>query len=581
MDVIKTMKRHLSVILIFLPIIFLWSCTMSRTEVADLVLYNGVIFTSQDDISIIQALAVKGGKILDVGSDDQMARYISSGTKIIDLQGRFACPGFNDAHLHFMGGGIYAKRLNFQEYRSPEEVAALVKKKAQEAREGEWILGRGWDQTVFPGKKWPTKELLDQAAPDYPVFLRRVDGHIAWANSRALRIAGITRETKNPEGGEILKDPRTGEPTGILKETAADLVYDLIPKPSKAQIREAVEYSLDEAKRYGVTSIQDNSVPEVLEVYEELEKEGRLTVRVSEWLDFQDDLTLYKALKEKYSSPEGLIRFFTLKGYVDGTLGSRTAAMLEPYSDDPSTSGLLQMEDDKLKERVRKGHEAGFTIALHAIGDRAVRAALDSFEALSREARIGRDGSKRGRSRAVRNRVEHAQVIASDDLPRFSQLGVIASMQPVHCGSDMKWAEERIGQARSKGAYAWKSILSSGARICFGTDWPVESMNPMLGLSSAVTRMSPDELDESKDENRIQGGWIPQERISIREALKCYTSGSAYAEYAENYKGTLKKGKCADIVVLSKNLLEIEPRQIPTTEVVMTIFNGRIIYEKK
>lgn len=564
-----------------LAIIFLWSCAMDRREVADLVIFNGIIFTSQDNTPIVQAIAIKDGKILDIGSDDQMARYISQGTKKIDLLGRFACPGFNDSHLHFVGGGIYAKRLKLQECGCPEEVAALVEEKAKKAGEGEWILGRGWDQTVFPGKTWPTKELLDRAAPNNPVFLRRVDGHIAWVNSRALHIAGITGETKDPEGGEILKNPRTGEPTGILKETAADLVYDLIPKPSQAQIREAIEYSLDEAKRFGITSIQDNSVPEVLEVYEELEKEGRLTVRVSEWLDIQDDLTLHRELKEKYSSPEGLIRFFTLKGYVDGTLGSRTAAMLEPYSDDPSTSGFLQMNEEKLKERVRKGHAAGFSIALHAIGDRAVREALDSFEALDPGAGMRENGPKRGMNGTTRNRVEHAQVIAPEDLPRFKQLGVIASMQPVHCSADMKWAEERIGKERSQGAYAWKSILTSGARLCFGTDWPVESMNPLLGLSAAVTRMSPDELDESKDKERPLGGWMPLEKISIEEALKCYTAGSAYAEYAENYKGTLEKGKCADIAVLSENLLEGEPWKISAAEVVMTIFNGKVIYEKK
>ena len=534
---------------------------MNKQETADLVLMNGVIFTSRDDVPVVQALAIKQGKIIETGSDERMEKHISSETKKIDLEGKFACPGFNDAHIHFMGGGLYAKRLNLEKCASPGEIAQKVKEKALQLKKGEWILGRGWDQTSFPDKQWPTKDILDSVSPENPVFLRRVDGHVAWMNSFALKLAGIDRRTKSPEGGEIAKDAITGEPTGILKESAADLVYDLIPKPSKSDIREAIEYALNEAKKYGITSIQDNSDAQALAVYEELAKEGKLTVRVSEWLDYKDDLSECRELKKKYSSSDGMIRFFTLKGYVDGTLGSRTAAMIEPYTDEPSMKGLLQMPEEKLKALVKRGHEEGFQIALHAIGDCAVREALDSFEAL------GVNG------RRARNRVEHAQIINATDLPRFKSLNVIASMQAIHCISDKKWAEERIGKERSKGAYAWKSILSSGAKLCFGTDWPVESMNPLLGLYAAVTRAS---LSEAP-----QDGWIPEQRITMEDALKCYSTGSAYAEYAEHYKGTLEKGKVADIVILSKDLLKINPQEILNTEVTMTIFNGNVVYEKK
>ena len=362
-------------------------------------------------------------------------------------------------------------------------------------------------------------------------------------------------------------------------------------------MREAIEYALNEARKYGITSIQDNSSPEALEVYDELEKEGKLTVRVNEWLDFKDDLAEFTQLKERFSSSEGQIRFFTIKSYVDGTLGSRTAAMFEPYTDDPSTKGFLQMPEEKLKELVKKGHDAGFRIALHAIGDRAVRAALDSYEPLGE--RRGYEESNSESRTITRNRVEHVQVISPEDIPRFKQLGVIASMQPVHCISDKRWAEERIGKERSRGAYAWKSILSSGAKLCFGTDWPVESMNPMLGLYAAVTRMSlpaeegfQEESGKASQQGAEKGiekvfqegsesGWMPQEKLTIEDAIKCYTIGSAYAEDQEDKKGTLDDGKYADIVVLSGNLLETDPRDIPKTEVLMTIFNGKVIFERK
>ncbi|MEW5807122.1 MAG: amidohydrolase [Acidobacteriota bacterium] len=531
---------------------------MEKRESADLILMNGIIFTSGDDVPLVQAVAIKDGKILDAGTDLEMSKYLSPETKKIDLKGNFACPGFNDSHIHFLGGGLYAKRLDLYDCMTPEEVAGRVKEKVSRSDRGKWILGKGWDHTRFPGKKWPSKELLDSVSPENPVFLRRVDGHIAWVNSCALKIAGISRETPDPEGGEIVRN-EMGEPTGILKESSADLVFNLLPKPSRKEIREAIEHSLAEARRFGITSIQDNSEPEVLEAYRELESEGKLTLRVSEWLELKEDLSEFMTLKERFPRPGGLIRFFTLKGYVDGTLGSRTAAMIKPYSDDPSAKGLLQISPDRLESLVRNANEKGFQVALHAIGDLAVRIALNSFEAL------GEKGKE------ARNRAEHVQIIDEDDLPRFRSLGVIASMQPIHCVSDMRWAEERAGKERCRGAYAWKSILGSGANLAFGTDWPVESMNPMLGLHAAVTRMN--------SRGEPGGGWVPEQKITMEDAIRCYTAGSAYAEFAENEKGTIEKGKCADIVVLSKNLLEIAPPEILQTKVLYNIFNGKIVHD--
>jgi predicted amidohydrolase YtcJ len=501
---------------------------MERTNDADMVLTNGTIFTSRDDLPMVEALAIKRGKILEAGSTEEIQKFISTQTKVLDLQGRFTCPGFNDAHIHFMSGGLYAKRLILQGTRSPEEVAERVQEKTAALHKGDWILGRGWDHTVFSRKKWPSKEILDRAAP---------------------------------EGGAMIKDSRTGEPTGILKESAADLVYDLIPGPTKKKAREAIEYALQEAKRFGITSIQDNSKVIALDVYEELVREGKLTVRVSEWLELKEDLSEYKSLKEKYSDPDGLIRFFTLKGYVDGSLGSRTAAMMEPYSDQPSASGLLQMSQENLNKLVKNAHSNDFTVALHAIGDLAVRIALNALE---------EDADNRKKKR---DRVEHVQIIHSEDLTRFESSGITASMQPIHCSSDMRWAGKRVGEERSLGAYAWKSLINIGAPLAFGTDWPVEQMNPMLGLYAAVTR---------KDFNgEPESGWIPKEKLTVEEAIKCYTKWPAYAEFQEDRKGTIERGKYADIVVLSRNLLEIDPADIPSVEVVMTIFNGEVIYEKE
>lgn len=534
---------------------------MGKTNKADMVLINGAIFTSRDDVPMVEALAIRQGRIIETGSNGEIEKYISQQTEVLDLQGGFACPGFNDAHIHFMSGGLYARRLILQGTRSPEEVAEKVRERTLLIEKGEWILGRGWDHTVFKEKEWPSKEILDQAAPDNPVFLRRVDGHVAWVNSAALNRAGINKETQNPEGGEIVKNKRTGETTGILKESAADLVYDLIPPPTKKKVSEAIEYALEEAKKFGITSVQDNSKAVALEVYEELEKRGMLTIRVSEWLALEGDLSEFKSLKDKFSDPHGQIRFFTLKGYVDGSLGSRTAALMEPYKDQPSTSGLLQMSQGKLSALVEEAHAAGFTVALHAIGDRAVRFAMDAFISSA-------EGSEK-----KRDRIEHLQIIQQEDLPRFKESGIIASMQPVHCISDMRWAEKRVGEARCRTAYAWKSLISTGSVLAFGTDWPVESMNPMLGIYAAVTRM--DLNGEPKE------GWFPEEKLTMEDALKCYTKWPAYAEFQEDFKGTLEKGKYADIVVLSKNLFEEDPSEIPSTEVIATIFNGEIIYRKE
>jgi predicted amidohydrolase YtcJ len=452
---------------------------------------------------------------------------------------------------------------------------------------GSWILGRGWDHTLWGGR-WPTRQDLDAVAPNNPVFVQRVDGHVSWANSLALRKAGVTRETQAPAGGEILKD-ESGEPTGILKETAAGLVGRVVPEPTPAETLQALERALAEARRYGITSIQDNSGYETTKLYRELMRQGRLTVRVAEWQNFEDTIAELKRQREEFAAFKDdplRLRLTALKGYVDGTLGSRTAAMLAPFSDDPHNSGLPRHTPEELTRMIVERALAGFQIALHCIGDRANRMALDGFQAAANKragfmarqsaAASSPEEAKRAAEEFsagyLRHRIEHAQVVAPSDFVRFRDLGVVASMQPSHAISDKRWAEDRLGEYRVQGAYAWHMMLSFGVRVAFGTDWPVEPINPYLGLYAAVTRKSA--------EGEPGVGWWPQERITIAEALRCYTTASAYASFEEEKKGTLAAGMLADITVHSRDLLTISPPEILQTEAVMTILGGTVVYER-
>ena len=540
-------------------ILFLAGCQREEPK-ADLILRNGVFFTVNETQPTVQAIAVRGDRILAVGTDEEIERYSGEATRIIDVEGRFGCPGFNDAHLHLVSGGKSMMEVDLVGAGSVEEIQRRVLRKLYRLPPGTWLTGRGWDQTLLPDKRWPTKRILDRIAPNVPIFLRRVCGHAALVNSKALTIAGITAETPDPPGGEIVKNPATGRPTGILKEGAMDLVAQYIPPSSEEVILAAVEAALAEARRLGVTSVQDNTSADMLEVYQQLLDEDKLTCRISEWPPLQEDLTEYKKLRNRYDGP--MLRFGLLKGFSDGSMGSRTAAFFEPYSDDPSTYGIPQMTQEALNRLVLRADGEGFQIGIHAIGSRGNRMVLDAY-ALARKINGARDS---------RHRIEHAQVLTEADLPRFEELGVMASMQPSHCISDMRWAEERIGRERCRYAYAWKSLKNSGAVLAFGTDWPVESLNPMLGLYAAVTRR--DTLGYPPR------GWFPQERLTMEEAIEAYTLGSAYAEFMEKEKGSLEPGKLADVVILDRNLLSVSPSQILKTRVVYTIVGGKIVYQR-
>ncbi len=550
-----------------------------------LVLFNGKVFTADARGSVAEAIAVDGERIAAVGTTREI-RSLYQGAREIDLNGKLVTPGFNDAHIHFAGGGLSLLRVVLNGSRTLEEALQRIAAKVKELPAGSWILGRGWDHTLWGGE-WPTRADLDKVAPNNPVFVQRVDGHVSWANSLALQKAGITRATPAPEGGEILHDAQ-GEPTGILKETAGELVSKIVPEPTREEKIRGIERALEEARRYGITSVQDNSGYDQTKIYRELLKQGKLTVRVAEWMDFEDPLEKLKAQRAEFATFKDdplRLRLTALKGYVDGTLGSRTAAMLAPFADDPQNSGIPRRSPEELTKMIVERDKEAFQIALHAIGDRANRMALDGFEAALQQntspaavfpvTKTVQD--RTGRDKVLlfmqRHRIEHAQVVAPSDFARFRALGVIASMQPSHAISDKRWAQDRLGEYRVQGAYAWHMMQSFGVHVPFGTDWPVEPINPYLGLYAAVTRQS--------TEGDPAGGWWPQERLSIAEAIRCYTAESAYASFEEEDKGQLAAGMLADMVIHSRDLLTIKPEEILQTEAVMTVFAGKVIYEQQ
>jgi predicted amidohydrolase YtcJ len=545
-----------------------------------LLLYNGKVFTADEKFTIVEAVAVDGEKIVAVGmSNDLKAKYQAA--KEIDLKGKLVTPGFNDAHVHFFRGALSLLNVSLNDAKTLEEAKAKVAAKVKEVKAGEWISGRGWDHTVW-GNKFPTWADLDQVAPNNPVYLVRVDGHVAWVNSKALQLAGVDKNTKSPEGGEIERDT-SGEATGILKETAQNSVGRLIAEPSQAQRIKGLELALDMARKYGITSVQDNSGYETTKLYREFLRADKLTVRVSEWQNFEDSIAELKRQRAEFAAFKdnpSRLKLTALKGYVDGTLGSKTAAMLAPFSDDAGNSGIPRRSSEELTRMIIERDAAGFQIALHAIGDKANRMALDGFAKAHQNnpPKINQSKSKIVKSSISiyfdlsRHRIEHAQVISPADFKRFAELSIIASMQPTHAISDKRWAESRLGEYRILGAYAWHLMKSYDVHVPFGTDFPVESINPYQTLYAAVSRQ--DTMGEPF------GGWQPQEKLSIEEAIRCHTFESAYAEFSENEKGEIKAGMLADLVVHSKDLLTIPHKEILTTEPIYTIFNGQIIYEK-
>jgi predicted amidohydrolase YtcJ len=559
------MKR----LFILMTITWMISATGCRKgDYADLIIINGKVLTIDKDNPEAEAVAVKGEKIIAVGSTNQVKKFNRKGkTKVIDAAGRLVIPGFNDAHVHF--GPLDPDYIELRYTTDPATITEKVKAVVARSKPGQVIKGGHWEHEMFADRNWPSKELIDAVSPDNPVILSRADGHSVLVNSYVLKKSGITGSTPDPFGGEIQKDPVTGEPTGILKENAENLIKYGNEQPvrtvdeEKERTWQGYLLALKEAREYGVTSVQIPGSAD-FEAYEKLKKDGYLTTRVDigKFLtDNESDLKLYLGLSRKYPRDSDWIRFGYLKAFIDGTIGSGTALMFEPFTDNPKSSGLAMMTYEKFEKMVVRADSMGFQIGTHAIGDKGNNWTLNAYE----------KAQQVNGKRDSRHRDEHAQTLQISDIQRFSRLGVIPSMQPTHCISDKKFCEKRIGPERSKGAYAWRSLINTGAILAFGTDYQVEPLNPMEGLYAAVTRK--ERLGESGS------GWFPKEKLTMEEAIRYYTWGAAYAQFMEDRKGMIKTGYLADIVITDKDLLSIPETEIMKTKIDYTITGGRIVYK--
>ena len=536
--------------------------TAVNDNTPDTIFLHGDIYTNAGTRA--QAIAVRGGRIVAVGSDAEIQQLKGNRTQVVDLGGHFVMPGFNDAHVHLANAGYEKLHVALVGVRSLAEMQERIAAAAKATPAGEWITGRGWDHTLWPGQKLPTRQDLDAVTADHPAIFTRVDGHISVANSAALKFAGLTPSTPDPAGGKIDRDAQ-GEPTGILRETVKDDLLGRLPPPSPAQRRRGLELALADAARSGITSAQDNSQWEDFLILEELEREGKLTLRVAEWLPFNASVELLQEHRSHHAQNDDLLQTTMLKGFMDGSLGSRTAAMLAPYADDPGNSGIARYEQAKLNQMAIERARAGFQLGFHAIGDRAVEMALDAFAAAERDAR----DRARVPAQSFRFRVEHAQITTPEQIKRFRELGVIASIQPNHLLTDMRWVEARVGKARLAHSYAWKEFLDAGVRLCFGTDYPVEPITPFRGLYAAVTRRGEDGKQE----------FFPEQKLTVEQAIAAYTTGAAYAEFAEDDKGVLQPGMLADFVVLDQDITRVQPAAILKTRVLRTVVGGRTVYE--
>lgn len=532
---------------------------------ADAVYVNGNIVTGVDltapNPNRVSALAICDGIIVAIGSDAEILRLRGLKTEVVNLHGAFTMPGFNDAHVHLASAGHEKLTIDLVGVKSLAEMQQRITTAAKVVSPGTWLRGRGWDHTLWSSIQLPTRQDLDAVTGDHPAIFTRVDGHIAVANSRALLLAGITASTPDPPGGKIDLDAQ-GEPTGIVRETAVDLIYSKVPAPSHKERRRALELAIQDAIAHGITSVQDYSTWDDFLVYEEMERENRLPTRISEWLTFLEPLPVLEKQRAHHSAGDPMLHTGMLKGFMDGSLGSRTAALNKPYSDDRGNSGIPQFDQATLNQMTIERAQAGFQIGFHAIGDRAVSMALNAYMAA---------GSAVPQSIGSRFRVEHAQVVVQSDFARFKWLGVIASMQPSHLLTDMSWAEERIGPERAQNSYTWKTLLDQGTVLAFGTDYPVEPITPFRGIYAAVTRKNEDGTKT----------YYPEQALTIGQALYAYTQAPAFAEHMETKKGKLVLGQFADFVVLDRDLLRVSPADILETRVLRTVVDGRTVYRSE
>jgi len=545
---------------------------------ADMILLHGRVYTVDAKHSWAQAIAIRDGKIVAVGSDKEMARYRGPATKVLDAKGHLVLPGITDCHVHFLDGSFSLQRINLEDTKNLDEALRRLKEYADAHPKDPWVLGRGWSYPLFPPNGLPDKKFLNAIIPDRPVYIEGFDGHTWWANSKALEAAHITKDTPNPPGGEIVHDPATGEPTGAIKEDAADgLIRRAIPEPSRDEKLRALRAGLKHANELGVTRVHvmgginpgEGDISEI-ELLDQLRSSGDLTVRfyVAYRMDPPEvtgaQLTRVEQTREKYHDDwiaGGAVKFF-----LDGVIETHTAAMLAPYADDPSLSGSLLWDPESYKRFVAELDRRHIQICTHAIGDRAIRLALDAYE----------NSGKVNGTKDARHRIEHIEDASAADIPRFGSLGVIASMQPLHAKPDDDtlnvWAP-RVGQERVQRAWAWHSIQSGGGIVAFGSDWPVVTLSPWPGIQNAVTRQTL--------EGKPAGGWIPSERISLADAIKGYTLNAAYSGHREKDEGSLEAGKLADFIVVSQDLFKIEPSKIGVTQVLLTMVGGQVAYQSE
>lgn len=530
-----------------------------------LLLVNGKIWTGNPALPEAEAVAITNNRIAAVGSNEEISSLKRSGLPVIDLEGRRVLPGFNDAHVHFYAGGANLTGPQLRYAKSETEFHNTLAEFVQHQPSGRWITGGNWDHENWTPARLPTKELIDDVTRDWPVMMKRLDGHMSLANSLALRMAGVDKHTKDVPGGVIVRDA-DGNPTGILKDAAQELVARIIPPPSEQQIIDAVRAAQTYANAQGVTSVQDMSAsPAVFHAYQTMLHDGQLRVRISG----HQPLASWQQLAQIGVAADfgnEYLHIGGLKGFADGSLGSTTALLFQPYLDSPNTSGIPSAELSKPKEmfgNIEGADSAGLQIAIHAIGDKANDTILGFYQ------RVTQEHGPRDR----RLRIEHAQHLIPADIPRFGQLGVIASMQPYHLMDDGRWAEKRIGPERAKTTYAFRSLLDTGAMLAFGSDWDVAPMSPLMGIYGAVTRRTPD--------GKHPDGWIPEQKITVAEAVKAYTMGSAYASFDEKIKGSIEVGKLADLVVLTDDIFAIDPVKIADTKVYFLIFDGKLVENTK
>ena len=525
--------------------------------------YNGKIYTVDARSSVAEAVVIENGRILFVGSTPEArTAWSDSRTKMVNLEGKLMLPGFIDNHTHFADGGMYLSGIDLRGAKSTTEFKSILKKYA-DSHKGEWINSGNWDHESWEVKDLPTKEMIDNLTKDSPVFVDRFDGHMALANSKALTLAGITKDTKSPDGGEIVKDPKTGEPTGVLKDAAMSLIYSIIPALTPEQKIKYVQRALQEARENGITSVQDITFQPDLIAFQTLEKEDKLTCRFYTRLPINSYQNLVNAgIQVGFGSNK--IKLGSLKAYADGSLGSSTALMFKPYEQNPNVKGLASdiIINGNLTKWATDADKNHLQLSIHAIGDSANYLMLKLFE------NITKTNPKWDR----RFRIEHAQHVRFEDIPLFAKLGVIASVQPYHCIDDGVWAAKRIG-TRIDYTHPYKSFLDAGIKLCMGSDWSVAPLNAILGIYAAVTRQTVDGGNPM--------GWIPKQKIGIVDAIKGYTINNAYAAFEEKEKGSIEPGKLADMVVLSDDILIIKPEKIQNVRVLMTIFDGKIVYEKK